>query len=273
VTAVRFDDGNVTLAYDDVGRGDPPVLLVHGMSCNRTHWKAQVDHLAVRHRVVAYDQRGHGESSLAADGEYGVPSFVADARRLCTHLGVERPIVIGHSLGGVTAIVLAAEPGFASAMVLVDSTVELPADAAAGLTAYFDGLRAATDEEYERQVREFIGMRMFDPGDDPVQAASLTDELASVPREVFIAGGSSVLDVDVAATAQAVAVPTLFLASDRPWLDLGRVHSLRPDWFVGRTVGAGHFHQVLVPEQVNAMIGRFLECVANGVTTAPESEF
>lgn len=269
----RFDDGNVALAYDDVGHGDAPVLLVHGMSCNRTHWKAQVDFLAQHHRVVAYDQRGHGESSLAADGEYGVPSFVSDARRLCAHLGLEQPIVMGHSLGGVTAIMLAAQPGFASALVLVDSTVELPADAAAGLTAYFDSLRAASDEDYDRQVREFITGRMFDPGDDPERAAAITDELAAVPRDVFIAGASSVLDVDVAAAALAVHVPTLFVASARPWLDLNRVHELRPDWFLGRTVGAGHFHQVLVPDQVNAMIARFLDCVGSGVTTAAESEF
>ena len=160
----RFDDGNVALAYDDVGHGDAPVLLVHGMSCNRTHWKAQVDFLAQHHRVVAYDQRGHGESSLAADGEYGVPSFVSDACRLCAHLGLEQPIVMGHSLGGVTAIMLAAQPGFASALVLVDSTVELPADAAAGLTAYFDSLRAASDEDYDRQVREFITESHVRPG-------------------------------------------------------------------------------------------------------------
>jgi len=269
----RFDDGNVALAYDDVGHGDAPVLLVHGMSCNRTHWKAQVEFLAQHHRVVAYDQRGHGESSLAVDGQYGVPSFVSDARRLCAHLGVEQPIVMGHSLGGVTAIVLAAEPGFASALVLVDSTVELPADAAAGLVAYFDSLRAASDEDYDRQVREFITTRMFDPGDDPERAAVITDELAAVPRDVFIAGASSVLDVDVAAAALAVHVPALFVASARPWLDLNRVHELRPDWFLGRTVGAGHFHQVLVPDQVNAMIARFLDCVRSGVTTAAESEF
>ena len=68
-------------------------------------------------------------------------------------------------------------------------------------------------------------------------------------------------------------VPTLFLASARPWLDLNRVHELRPDWFLGRTVGAGHFHQLLVPDQVNPMIGRFLECVSSGVTSAVDSEF
>ena len=93
-----------------------------------------------------------------------------------------------------------------------------------------------------------------------------------MPPEVFIAGSESVLDVDVKGAALAVEVPTLFLASARPWLDLNRVHELRPDWFLGRTVGGGHFHQVLVPDQVNSQIGRFLECVAAGVTTAPESE-
>jgi len=68
--------------------------------------------------------------------------------------------------------------------------------------------------------------------------------------------------------------PTLLLRAglgDHP--DAIRLRALKPDLHVGVTFGAGHFNQLEVPEQVNAMIDRFLECLAGGVTTAPESEF
>jgi hypothetical protein len=71
--------------------------------------------------------------------------------------------------------------------------------------------------------------------------------------------------------AAEVAVPALFIASSLPWLNPQRVHEVCPTWFVGRTVGAGHFHHLLVPDQVNAMIERFLALVDAGVTSTAES--
>ena len=56
-------------------------------------------------------------------------------------------------------------------------------------------------------------------------------------------------------------------------IDPGRVHQLRPSWFLGRTVGAGHFHHLLVPDQVNGMIQRFLDCLDSGFGEAAPSEW
>lgn len=261
----------VDIAYDDVGAGDPAIVCLHGFSCARTDFAHQLSHFSPRHRVVAFDQRGHGETSKARDGVYGFDATASDAATLCAALGIERPVVVGHSLGGVSAIELARRPGFASALVLLDSTVDLPAELHVELAAYNDRLAALDDEEFSEEVSRYARMRMIDPADDPAAADALVARSAAVPKDVYIAGARSIVGHDVASMAVQVDVPALYLASSLPWLSPQRVHEVCPTWFTGRTVGAGHFHHLLVPDQVNAMMERFLALVASGVTRTADS--
>lgn len=259
------------IAYDDVGSGEPALVLLHGFSCARTDFVHQRSHFGAEHRVVAFDQRGHGESSRARDGRYGFEVTADDAVALCAALGIERPVVVGHSLGGVSAIELARRPGFASAMVLLDSTVDLPVELHAELAAYNERLASLPTEEYRAEVSHYARLRMIDPCDDPSVADALVARSAAVDQDVYVAGASSIVGRDVAAMVAEVTVPTLFIASSLPWLPPARVHELCPSWFLGRTVGAGHFHHLLVPDQVNAMIERFLAVVAAGCESSAPS--
>jgi pimeloyl-ACP methyl ester carboxylesterase len=222
---------------------------------------------------VAFDQRGHGDSLVADDQQYGFAADAADARAICDALGLQNPIVVGHSLGGVTASLLAAEPGFASALVLLDSTIELPKNVEDELVSFVDDLERASDEEFMERVGQYARYRMIDPGDDPAIAERLIQRSMRVVKDVYVAGARSIINVDVLQTALAVDVPTLFIASSLPWIDPGRVHQLRPTWFIGRTVGAGHFHHLLAADQVNSMIERFLVAIAHGITEAPPSDW
>jgi hypothetical protein len=65
----------------------------------------------------------------------------------------------------------------------------------------------------------------------------------------------------------------MFIGSSRPFVELERIHQVRPDWYLGRTVGAGHFHQLLVPDQVNGMIVSFLRQVGRGFPAAQPSDY
>lgn len=262
----------VDLAYDDAGAG-PSLLLLHGFSCDRSDFVHQVAEFAVDHRVVAFDQRGHGESSLARDGRYGFEATAEDARALCQALGLIHPVVVGHSLGGVSALRLAAEPGFAAGLVLLDSTVDIPPDVQSELASYSDRLEDLSDTEFAQEIAGYARWRMIDPSDDPAVADRLVARAARVPKTAYVPGIRSIQGVDVAALAGAVTVPTLFIASSLPWLRPDRVHELAPKWFLGRTVGAGHFHHLLVPDQVNSMIRRFLDSLAAGFHEAAPSEW
>ena len=95
--------------------GDPgaaPLVLLHGGNQSAHSWDLVSLHLAGRYRVLALDQRGHGDSEWARDAAYGIGEMAEDAIAFIAQLGLERPIVMGHSMGGrVTMEVLKRRPG------------------------------------------------------------------------------------------------------------------------------------------------------------------
>jgi pimeloyl-ACP methyl ester carboxylesterase len=102
----------VTLHYLDWGVAEaPPVVLLHGITGHARVW----DHLASRlqpgHRVLALDQRGHGDSDPAPDDDYGVGTMADDVAAFAGSLRLDRFALVGHSMGGRIAIKYAADHG------------------------------------------------------------------------------------------------------------------------------------------------------------------
>lgn len=85
----------------------PTVLLLHGITSTALSWVRVGPALADRYRVYALDMRGHGDSVKAARGAYNIRHTADDVAEFMKALGLERPVLIGHSWGGTTAIVLA----------------------------------------------------------------------------------------------------------------------------------------------------------------------
>jgi pimeloyl-ACP methyl ester carboxylesterase len=115
-----FVRAGVRLHYLDWHRDgeEPAILLLHGLSSNGRIWERVAAHL--RRRAVALDQRCHGRSDRPPDG-YGSAELAEDAAQLIRHLGLERPLVVGHSWGAAIALQLAGtRPDLASGVVLVD---------------------------------------------------------------------------------------------------------------------------------------------------------
>ncbi|MEC3975909.1 alpha/beta fold hydrolase [Amycolatopsis sp. H20-H5] len=108
LTPVRAEltvDGR-RLSYLDFGGPGRPLLALHGHLDEGRTWSALAAALSPRWRVIAPDQRGHGDSDRAPG--YTRDDYVADALALLDHLGVERVVALGHSGGGMTAYRLAA---------------------------------------------------------------------------------------------------------------------------------------------------------------------
>jgi len=110
-----FKSDGVDIAYIDEGAGDP-VLLIHGFASNvRVNWQETSwvrTLVSTGRRVVAYDNRGHGESQkLYGLEDYGAPLMAEDARRLLDHLGIARADVMGYSMGArISAFLTMAHP-------------------------------------------------------------------------------------------------------------------------------------------------------------------
>lgn len=116
----------VTLAvtdYESAIPDAPPVIVVHGIGSRGVSWFPVIDDLAAHFRVLSYDMRGHGESAKPESG-YLLPNYAADLAGLIEALAIERPRIIGHSLGGLTTLRWAADhPSQAVALVLEDTTL------------------------------------------------------------------------------------------------------------------------------------------------------
>ena len=120
-SAVGVD--GVRLVADRLGDPDAPtVVFLHGGGQTRRSWGRAAAAVAARGwQAVTVDLRGHGESDWSADGDYRVVSFAADVLELLRQLP-PRPVLVGASLGGFTAMLLAGElaPAALRALVLVD---------------------------------------------------------------------------------------------------------------------------------------------------------
>jgi pimeloyl-ACP methyl ester carboxylesterase len=102
----------------------PVVVLSHGWTCSTAFWAAQIRELAPDHRVVAYDQRGHGRSPASPVCSTDVLADDLEAVLAATLAPGEKAVVVGHSMGGMTVLAASARPGFRehAAAVLLCST-------------------------------------------------------------------------------------------------------------------------------------------------------
>ena len=112
---LSFDSDGVGIAYSDEGEGEP-ILLIHGFASNVAANWGDVGWIgalaAAGRRVIALDNRGHGQSEKLYDPScYGAPSMAEDARRLLDHLGIARADVMGYSMGArIATFLLLAHP-------------------------------------------------------------------------------------------------------------------------------------------------------------------
>ena len=98
---------DIETAWYEVGRGDP-LVLVHGLGDDHRAWRKVLAPLALRHRVLLYDFRGHGQSSVG-DADGTLAQLAGDLVALLDQLGVERADLCGFSLGGTIVMKTAIE--------------------------------------------------------------------------------------------------------------------------------------------------------------------
>jgi pimeloyl-ACP methyl ester carboxylesterase len=123
------DAGGVAIRYLNWGEpapGAPPLVLLHATGFLAAMWRPIAERLATRFRVIAVDQRGHGDSDKPADG-YTFEAFAEDLQRLIDAFGLVRPLVAGHSSGATTIVTHAAlYPGILGRAVLIEPILPRP---------------------------------------------------------------------------------------------------------------------------------------------------
>lgn len=119
---------NLRLHYLDWGAdGKPPFIMLHGGSAYAHWWDFVAPAFAEDFHVIALDQRGHGESQHADPPAYSTRHYLADLQAFINTLGLSKPVLMGHSMGGHNSIIYATEHASElSALILVDTDASYP---------------------------------------------------------------------------------------------------------------------------------------------------
>jgi pimeloyl-ACP methyl ester carboxylesterase len=169
----------VTLNVHFAGTG-ADVLLLHGITGCGLYWSVQMANLvAAGYRVIAPDGRGHGTSDRTAD--YATASIAEDAAALITELGLHKPTIIGHSMGGAQSLYLASEhPELVGRLILEDPAVWPQG----GDDAYVAGVR----DPWKQGLQAWVGLSQealiaFKQNEAPHWSAEALDSWATAKRQ------------------------------------------------------------------------------------------
>jgi pimeloyl-ACP methyl ester carboxylesterase len=243
----------IEIDYEATGAG-PAVLLSHGYSATRRMWDDQHRALADRYRVISWSMRGHGATESPADpARYSAALTIADMRALLTHLGVERAVIGGLSLGGYVSLGFALEhPAMTRALVICDSG---------------PGYRnAEAREAWNARARERAaalearGLEALGRSREVAESARLhlsAQGLAHAARGMLAQEGSRVID-----GLAGIAVPTLIIVGDQdqPFLAPCEYMAKKiPGARLGVIRGAGHSSNLDQPETFNRILRDFLD--------------
>ena len=248
-----LDRNGVRLYYTDAGSGAPPLLFIHGWCCNQTHWRSQVSAFRRRHRVVTVDLRGHGKSDKPQH-DYTMDGFAEDIEWLIGKLDLRKPVVIGHSMGGLITLLLARRKKRPlRAIVMIDGTLHL-----AMSEAEVVGLLHGIESDGYASVAKVIVDGFFRPTSPQALRAELTKRLLSTPRHVMVPSIKS-LAVEMRPDPLDIGIPSLFIDAGRTFDELKKIEATVPGIEIARTNGAAHFNMIETPDQVNAMLRTFID--------------
>ena len=253
--------------HEVAGAGSPSIVLVHGGMCDHRDWDRLVPLLTGQHTVVRLDLRGHGRS-FGDRTDYTIEGWAADLLALTRHLGLERPVLVGHSMASrVVAEAASSAPKAVGSVVLLDGSRShgghaAPPPAVPGPPASLDAIIAATIGPYaDGEARSGVHARM-----------------ASATPEIMVACVSAMREWDLGRADRAFAalagtMPVLAVQStyhdattprrafenpgtSSPYLDFLR--EAVPQLEVAILPGTGHFAMLERPETVAKLIHAFV---------------
>jgi pimeloyl-ACP methyl ester carboxylesterase len=236
----------VTIVYSAAGAGEPALVFIHGGLADRTFYDAQLKAFSNRHRVLALDLAGHGESGTNRK-KWGLPEFGADVRAVVEAEKPKRVIVFGNSLGGPVAIEAALLlPGRALGVVGIDT---------------FQDFAKITEDEANQNAelfrRDFYGglkqmvRALFHPDADPALVADAERRMAKTSPEIAYPMLLSMAGYDVGAAARRLTVPIRTINGDLYPTDLKTARNMGIDFDAVIMPHIGHYPMLERPEEFN----------------------
>ena len=256
----RCDD--IDVAWFEAGRGDS-LILVHGLGDDHRAWRRTLPDLVLRHRVVLYDLRGHGETSLGRpDGT--LRQLGGDLAALMKAIGVERAHVAGFSLGGTIAMRLAMDhPELIDKLVLVATSSRVGRSAA----GWYRERRAMVEHEdtWLRETLDRDTAEVYAQAPHELQEGLLIRRQSTADPRGFgnaCAAMAALFEAPLDPELEKISAPTLIVASDLDQHCPPKAAQIIAAGIRGSRLdilkGAGHAIPVERPAELGTAINKFL---------------
>lgn len=255
--SVTTADG-LAMTYVEAGPSDGmPILLLHGYTDNSRSWSLLAPYLGKRH-LIMLDLRGHGGSAAPACC-YGPDSLASDVAGFMKAMGIEKADVVGHSLGSMTAAVLAAYyPDKVNHLVLISTALAIPSQPTDWLWANVPTLPDKIDPDSQF-------MKDWYTNPTPVPADFIDrerTESAATKRQTWIGVLRGLTAMDLTKVAPMVKAPMLILWGDQDaFFDQASQDNVKAAYKQAEyQVYPGHGHNMFweLPQDVGARISGFL---------------
>ena len=251
------DANGINIHYLRTGGSKPPLVLLHGLSGSGACWTPLARSLECEYDVVMPDARGHGNSSTPLDG-YRHEDYANDVVGLIQELGLPTPALLGHSMGGMTAAIVASQLATAiRGLILADPTFLSP-----------QRQREVYESDVVEQHRRFLSL---DKADVVAQArvrkphrSSEIVELVTEARLTTRIGAWGVLtppNPEYHQLVSTIYAPSLLVIGDDPVVSIEtarELENLNPRLRVEQIEDAGHGLPYDRPERFAAVVKSFL---------------
>ena len=241
----------------------PPLLFLHGIGGAARAWRGQLEVFGGRYRAIAWDMPGYGGSApLAAVSIAALADAVRDFLR---QVGATKPILVGHSIGGmIVQQLLATSPDIARAVVLAQTSPAFGKPDGDWQKSFIDARLGPLDRG-ETMVSLAPALVKELVGDDPDESGMVLarDCMASVPEATYRATMLALLGFDQRSALKNIAVPTLVLSGSRdnnaPAPMMAKMATYIPSAEYVELEGVGHLANLERPDAFNAALDQFLK--------------
>jgi 3-oxoadipate enol-lactonase len=248
---------DIKLYYEDCGvKGQVPLIFLHGVMGSSEIWRPQVDHFKNQRRITILDLRGHGQSDKPT-GRYSITQFSDDLHSLMKHLHLEKAIIVGHSMGGMTALRFTLDhQDMVDKLILIDTTAKPSFSFVTRLLLSLSNI--LMDVSYRSFLRTYIS-RYSDLEDFDLEEALAT--LTKTPKHVTKSCFQAIAGFDVTSELANIRVPTLIIHGGESSTPLAQAEYMNENIPHAELVvieGAGHASPKENPDEIWKSIEKFI---------------
>ena len=254
--------GGIDMYYEIHGpEGAPWLVFSHSLACSVRMWDGQIKEFSGKYRVLAFDTRGHGQSSAPA-GAYTLEQLADDLHGLLAHLKVVNPHFCGLSMGGMIGQTYALKyPGVLRSLTLADTTSRYPAEA---LPTWTDRIKTVEEKGMQPMVEPTLARWFTAPtiAARPPVVDSVAAHIVATPAAGYCGCCHAIPRINVTARLKEIKCPILVIVGEQdpgtPVAMAREIHDNAPGSKLAILPNAAHLANLEQPEAFNKALRGFL---------------